>query len=92
MDGESAILGTFALTTVQIALSFTSCDFPVAMQFFSNCTVTHAINYQYGTYVHTVKKRERFRVVEKFVNQESPAVYVSLMNWDCLKKCRNQKS
>ena len=31
---QSAILGKFALTTVQIALGFASCNFSVAMQFF----------------------------------------------------------
>ena len=30
----SAVLGKNALTTVQIALGFTSCNFPVAAQYF----------------------------------------------------------
>ena len=36
---ESAILGKMALTIVQIAPGFTSCDFPFAMQFFPNHTL-----------------------------------------------------
>ena len=36
-----------ALTTVQIELGFASCNFPVAMHFFPNRTLVHAIAYTY---------------------------------------------
>ena len=42
---ESAILGKVPLTTIEIALGFTPYNFPVAMQFFPNCTPIHVITY-----------------------------------------------
>ena len=41
---ESTILGKFALTTVQVALDFASCNFLLWCSFSSNCTLVHSIH------------------------------------------------
>ena len=43
---KSAILGKMALTAVEIALSFASCDFPIAVHNFSQID-SHPCDYLY---------------------------------------------
>ena len=55
------IWGKFALTAVQIALGFASCDFPVAMQILNRWLVLHG------------KKKSALAVLKKIYNTQELA-------------------
>ena len=51
---KSAFWSEIALTTVQLALGFASCDFPILCNFFPNCTAFWEHTFLASTLIHVI--------------------------------------